>query len=140
VDADRGLPVGQQPPDHRDDPPPLRQEGLLVGVHRAAGHRVASVTVRSSVKQVWVPVWQAAPICSTVTSRASPSQSSATLFTYWWWPEVAPFTQYSPRLRDQYVARPLVSVRCSASSSIQASMSTSPVPCSRTIAATRPSA
>jgi hypothetical protein len=52
---------------------------------------------------------------------------------------VAPFTQYSLRLRDQYVARPVVSVRCSASSFIHASMSTSPVACSRTIAGTRPS-
>ena len=33
-----------------------------------------------------------------MTSSASPSQSSATDLTYWWWPEVAPFTQYSRRL------------------------------------------
>ena len=55
----------------------------------------------SPSKQVRVPVWQAAPTCSTVTSSASPSQSSATERTYWWWPEVAPLTQYSRRLRDQ---------------------------------------
>jgi hypothetical protein len=42
--------------------------------------------------------------------------------------------------RDQNVARPVVSVRCSASSSIQPTISTSPVSCCCTTAATRPAA
>ena len=95
------------------------------------------LTGSSSVKQVRVPVWQAGPTWSTLTSTVSPSQSSATDLTYWWCPDVSPFTQYSRRLRDQYVARPVVSVRCSASSSIQASMSTSPVSNWRTTAGTQ---
>ena len=44
------------------------------------------------------------------------------------------------RLRDQYVARRVASVRASASSSIQASISTSPVVASWTTAGTSPSA
>ena len=56
------------------------------------------------------------------------------------WPEVSPLTQYSCRLRLQYVARPVVSVRASASSSIQPSISTSPVSCCCTTAGTSPSA
>ena len=43
------------------------------------------------------------------------------------------------RERLQYVARPVVSVRASASSSIQPSISTSPVSCCCTTAGTRPS-
>jgi len=46
----------------------------------------------------------------------------------------------SARLRDQYVHRPVVSVRCSASSSIQATISTSPLPRSCTTAVNSPSA
>ena len=49
-------------------------------------------------------------------------------------------TQYSWRLRDQYVQRPVVSVRCSASSSIQPTISTSPVSYCCATAGTRPSA
>src|ERR1700761_9621079 len=68
----------------------------------------------------------------------SASQSSATDLTHCWWPEVSPLTQYSWRLRDQYVQRPVVSVRCSASSSIQPTISTSPVSYCCATAATRP--
>jgi hypothetical protein len=96
----------------------------------------ASSTAAS--KQVRSPVWQAAPTWSTLTSRASPSQSSATDFTHCWCPDVSPFTQYSWRLRDQYVHRPVVRVRCSASSSIQPSISTSPVSYCWAIAAISP--
>ena len=85
-------------------------------------------------------MWQAGPSWSTVTSSVSPSQSSRTSTTRWRWPEVSPLTQYSWRDRLQYVARPVVSVRCSASSSIQPSISTSPVSCCCTTAATSPSA
>ena len=52
-------------------------------------------------EQVGVPVWQAGPVWSTRTSSVSPSQSSRTSRTRWVWPEVSPFTQYSPRLRLQ---------------------------------------
>ena len=72
------------------------------------------------------------------TSRASPSQSTATDFTYWAWPEVSPLRQYSWRLRDQNVTRPSVRVRRTASTSIQPSMRTSALSCCWTIAATRP--
>ena len=37
----------------------------------------------SASKQVRSPVWQAAPTWSTLTTRASPSQSSATDLTHW---------------------------------------------------------
>src|ERR1700677_1882056 len=69
---------------------------------------------------------------------ASPSQSSATDLTHCWCPELSPLTQYSWRLRDQYVQRPVVSVRCSSSSFIQPSISTSPVSYCCAIAATSP--
>src|SRR3984957_10207240 len=97
-----------------------------------------SLSSRSASKQVRSPVWQAARIWSTLTRRASPSQSRATDLTHCWCPDVSPLTQYSWRLRDQYVHRPVVSVRCRASSSIQPSMSTSPVSYCWAMAATRP--
>ena len=71
--------------------------------------------------------------------RRRRSRSSASR-TYWRSPEVSPLHQYSWRLRLQNHVRPVSSVRRSASSFIQPSMSTSPVPSSWTIAATRPSA
>ena len=52
-------------------------------------------------------------------SRAPPPCTCCT------WPEVSPLRQYSCRLRLQNVTRPLVSVRCRASSSIHPTMSTS---------------
>ncbi len=94
----------------------------------------------SASKQVRSPVWQAAPCWSTTRSTASPSQSSRTSWTSWVCPDVSPLTQYSPRLRDQYVARRVVRVRCSASSSIHATISTSPVPRCCATAQTSPSA
>src|SRR5215472_3263814 len=98
-----------------------------------------SLSSTSASKQVRSPVWQAAPTWSTRTRTASPSQSRATDLTHCWCPEVSPFTQYSWRLRDQYVHRPVVRVRCRASSSIQPSISTSPVSYCWAIAAIRPS-
>ena len=56
------------------------------------------------------------------------------LATSWRWPEVSPLTQYSWRDRLQNVVRPVVRVRCSASSSIQPSIRTSPVSCCCTTA------
>src|SRR6204780_3821396 len=103
---------------------------------RIAGYWSLSRT--SASKQVRSPVWQDAPTWSTLTRMASPSQSSATDLTHCWCPELSPLTQYSWRLRDQYVQRPGVSVRCSASSSIQATISTSTVSCCCATAATRP--
>ena len=110
------------------------------GLTRSASGSPTTAPRSSASKQVRSPVWQAAPTWSTRTSRASPSQSRATDRTCWTWPEVSPLRQYSPRLRDQNVTRPSVRVRRSASSSIQPSMSTSPVSCCWTTAATRPAA
>ena len=89
-------------------------------------------------KHVRDPVWQAGPSGRTVTSTVSPSQSSRTPRTHCRWPLVSPLTQYSFRLREKKVDRPVVSVRCSAVSSIQPTMSTSPVPSCWTTAVTRP--
>ena len=80
------------------------------------------------------------PIWSTRTRSASPSQSSATDHDPLDVAGRVALDPVSSRLRDQYVHRPLVSVRCSASSSIQPSISTSPVSCCWAMAATRPSA
>src|SRR6185312_6185308 len=139
VDADGGLGVGQQLAGHRDDG--LVEAGeLLAGRAGHAEPHAATSAESGRWKHERSPVWQAGPSWSTRTSSASPSQSSRTSRTHCRCPEVSPFTQYSRRLRDQYVARPVVSVRCSASSSIHASMSTSPVSPSWTTAGTSPSA
>ena len=50
------------------------------------------------------------------------------------------FTQYSPRLREKNVERPVVSVLCRARSSIQPTISTSPVVSSWMTAVTSPAA
>ena len=104
----------------------------------AASHRARRSAAHRASKQVRSPVWQAGPSWSTLTSRVSPSQSSRTSLTHWRLPEVSPLTQYSWRDRLQNVVRPVVSVRRSASSSIQPSISTSPVSCCCTTAGTRP--
>ena len=57
---------------------------------------------------------------------------------YWRSPDVSPLHQYSWRDRLQNQVRPVSRLRRSASSFIQAIISTSPVPCSCTIAGTRP--
>src|SRR6185312_13494858 len=137
VDADGGLGVGQQLAGHRDDG--LVEAGeLLAGRAGHAEPHAATSAASGRWKHERSPVWQAGPSWSTSTSSASPSQSSRTSRTHCRCPEVSPLTQYSLRLRDQYVARPVVSVRCRASSSIQATISTSPVSCCWTTAATRP--
>ena len=56
----------------------------------------ASVSVLK--KQVLLPVWQAAPICSTFARMVSLSQSRVRDFTNWRWPEVRPLVQSSLRL------------------------------------------
>ena len=145
VDADGGLAVGEQPAgDRHHGTGPTRP--VRAGANSSRLGLVTPNLMRGSPrrpgsprwKQLRSPVWQAGPSWSTSRSSASPSQSRRTSRTHWRCPEVSPFTQYSPRLRDQYVARPVVRVRCSASSSIQASMSTSPVSCCCTTAATSP--
>src|SRR5690606_18598609 len=79
-----------------------RERGqVLPAAERVGRGCCGSHSSRSASKQVRSPVWQAPPVWSTLTSRVSPSQSSATETTRWVFPEVAPFTQYSPRLRDQ---------------------------------------
>lgn len=59
------------------------------------------MTSSRPVKQVRVPVWQAGPVWSTVSSRVSPSQSAWTARTRCRWPEVSPLRHSSPRERDQ---------------------------------------
>src|SRR5262249_43188004 len=122
IDADRGLGVGEQGARDRHQPVRIGQLAEL----GAADHHACAASAPAS-KQERSPVWQATPTWSTLTSTASPSQSRATAFTNWTWPDVPPFTQRCCRDRDQYVARPVVSVRWSASSSIQPTMSTSSV-------------
>jgi uncharacterized phage-associated protein len=46
-------------------------------------------------------VWQAGPVCSTLYSTVSPSQSRAIATARCTWPLVSPFRQIAPRLRDQ---------------------------------------
>ena len=55
--------------------PPRRGRALAAG-HPFAGHGTPGVSGPAS-KQVRSPVWQAPPVWSTLTSTASPSQSSA---------------------------------------------------------------
>ena len=55
-------------------------------------------SVRVLKKQVLFPVWQAAPICSTLARIVSLSQSSVRDFTNWRCPDVSPFVQSSLRL------------------------------------------
>ena len=102
IDADGALTVGQQGAGHRHHAVrgDLLGELLAAGADRAdAAHALTWRAPES--KQVASPVWQAAPVCATLTSSASPSQSSATERTCCTCPEVSPFTQYSWRLRDQ---------------------------------------
>jgi hypothetical protein len=56
----------------------------------------------------------------------SPSQSSAIDRASWTWPLVSPFTQIACRLRDQYVALPVLTVASRASRFAQATMRTVP--------------
>ena len=72
-------------------------------------------------------MWQAGPRGRQRTRTASPSQSAASSTTSSVLPEVAPFSQSSPRERLKNVARPVSSVRSRASRLAQASISTSPV-------------
>ncbi len=99
VDGDGCEVVGQQAGVHADDAAgagQLRELGQGGFDDHATSPAVSSVK-----KQVWLPVWQAAPVCSTVRRIVSPSQSAATETTRWWWPDVSPLTQYSFRERDQ---------------------------------------
>src|SRR5690606_15658824 len=99
VHAHRGLTVGEQPPGDGHHPVAGGQlaEARLVRDHRTAGHGRPpwaagpaspgtggvgpdpgeAATGSGRWKQVRSPVWQATPICSTDSSTASPSQSSA---------------------------------------------------------------
>ena len=78
-------------------------------------------------KQVRSPVWQAGPAGSTCASRASASQSQRSPRTRWMLPDVAPLCQSSCRERLQNHISPLSRVRRSASRSMYATVSTSPV-------------
>src|SRR4051794_20172800 len=143
IGADRRLRIRKQPPRHGDDPLVVQAPPELSQFRRgdAGGHGAGTPTTTSRTsasKHVRSPVWQAAPSWSTRTSTVSPSQSRATDLTHCWWPLVSPLTQYSWRLRLQYVQRPVVRVRCSASSSIHPTIRTSPVSHCCATAQTRP--
>src|SRR6185437_1926147 len=143
VDADRCLSVREELASDGDDSACAEQRVELFSRGGSGGHVVppASITTgssRSASKHVRVPVWHAAPICSTRTSRVSPSQSRAAPRTYCTWPDVSPLRQYSCRERDQNVTRPSVMVRVNASASIQPTMSTSLLSHSWMTAVSRP--
>ncbi len=70
----------------------------------------------TSGKQETEPVWHAGPLGSTVTTRASRSQSSAMWTTRWVLPLVAPLCQSSWRLRLQNQVWPVSRVLASDSS------------------------
>src|SRR5690606_37674108 len=106
--------VGEEPADDRDDPAVggelaeggqvRRGRAPLGGAHAGSPAAVSPTTAPRSPpasQHVRVPVWHAGPTCSTRTSSASPSQSSATERTCWTLPEVSPLRQYSWRERDQ---------------------------------------
>ena len=80
-------------------------------------------------------MWHAGPPGRTRRRIASPSQSSRSSSTASVFPEVSPLRQRRPRERLKKCASPVSRVRRSASSSIQASMSTRLVSASWTIAA-----
>ena len=84
------------------------------GSSRSAGRAVAG---RSSDR---VPRWQVGPTGSTVTSRASPSQSSARSTSRRTLPLVSPLRQSRSREREWKWTSPVSSVAASASASIQA--------------------
>src|SRR5262249_49124448 len=119
IDADRRLPVGEQGARERHEAMRLGQFAQF-----GAGDRHALTASAPASKQVRSPVWQATPTWSTLTSTASPSQSSATDLTSCALPDVSPLTQYCCRERDQYVAPPVGRVRCKASSSLPPTTST----------------
>src|SRR5699024_9452895 len=121
VQAQRRLRVREHGRVDGDDPAVATAAGELV-LRRGEPHASSR-----PVKHVAVPVWHAAPVWSTTYSSVSPSQSVATERTCCACPEVSPLTQISPRDRDQYVARPVSSVRRTASAFAHASMSTSRV-------------
>src|SRR3954468_21417868 len=81
------------------------------------------------------PVWHAGPAGRTRSRIASPSQSSRSSSTASVFPDVSPLCQSCSRERLQNQASPVSRVRLSASSSIQASISTRPLSASWTIAA-----
>jgi hypothetical protein len=83
-------------------------------------------------------VWQAGPAGVTWRSTASASQSTAAPTTRWTFPLVAPLCQSSLRDREKNVASPVSKVFSSAARLCHASISTSPVAASWTIAGTRP--
>src|SRR4051795_471928 len=80
VHADRRLGVCAQRARDRHQPVGLRQP-VEVGPAERPAHRPVTASSPPS-KHVRAPVWHAGPIWSTLTSSASPSQSSATDFTY----------------------------------------------------------
>ena len=105
---------------------------------RASMLPAAPSPVSAVKKHVRLPVWQATPSWCTCTSSVSASQSAYTPWTCWLWPDVSPFRHGAWRDRDQKCVRPLSSVRATAARSIQATISTSPVSASCTIAGMRP--
>ena len=74
VQADRGDVIGQQTGVDADHAAGSRQLRELGEGRRDVQHST-SLPVNSVKKQVGLPVWQAAPVCSTRSSTVSPSQS-----------------------------------------------------------------
>ena len=140
VDPDRRLAVGQQPAGRPGPPGALRAARSAEGRPRPGstaprGHRVAppgSPAPGAVDRQLGVEAGAVAGVAGRADLVDADQHGVAVAVerhrrTHWRCPDVSPLTQYSCRLRDQYVARPVVSVRCSASSSIQPTISTSPV-------------
>ena len=88
--------------------------------------RSAIVRPSSGAKHVVEPVWHAGPAGVTRRRSASPSQSSRISSTASVLPDVSPFRHRRSRDRLQNHASFVSRVRRSASSSIQASISTRP--------------
>ena len=114
---------------------PVLEELRRVRALGAVRARSLIVRHRAGAKHESEPVWQAGPFGRTRRRIASPSQSSRSSSTAMVLPDVAPLCQYSCRERLQNHASPDSRVRRSASASIQASISTRPLPASWTIAA-----
>ena len=93
----------------------------------------------SGSKQLRVPRWHVGPTGSTATSSASRSQSSAMSTRRSTLPLDSPFRHRLLRDREWKWTSYVASVALSASSSIQASISTRPSAASWTIAGTSPS-
>ena len=93
VHAERRVQVREDAPCDRNDPMVLRESEEPLERRRHRDAHAGPVTPRW--KQLRRPVWQATPVCSTLMTRASSSQSVRTSTILWTCPEVAPFSHSS---------------------------------------------